>query len=162
MKHARACTRIAYQRSGMAEPNAVIDVCHIYPDPDIPDSYVALSLETSKVGVGANLEAAYLNLIVGLAHALRYQSEKQSKAAIGKKVTGERRDLARTASRMGVARQGVLLKVARAMFLGCPPDSIDEDPNKALTVNPQHISEETWPGWDISPIDAAAEEALLI
>jgi len=66
-------TLFSYLHKQDEEPRELLDACYIYRDDLNEGAWVALSLDHSKVGHGSSYKEAYVDLVVSIAHAIRYR-----------------------------------------------------------------------------------------
>lgn len=152
----RASTKIRYQKSSKSDE--LTDVCLIYPATADAASYIALSLSTSKVGVGTSPGNAYVSLVLSLTSALAYRMERQPHAIIGPKAPMKMWSRAKSAHRMDKHTQTHLLRVALARLTNTTADDTDLIRLRDVDVIQCRLPEDTV---EASAVGAVVEQEIM-
>ena len=125
----RMKTLFSYLHKKDEEPRELLDACYIYRDSLNEGAWVALSLDHSKVGHGSSYEEAYVDLVVSIAHAIRYRvkTKPDEKIDIGPKQPRIKFLESRYGHRLEEDTQLELLWRAIAEIEGVPLNREDQD-----------------------------------
>lgn len=143
MKRLRAETEIV-----IGGPNKKIkkltDVCVIYGDGSNIGHFIAHSLQTNRVGMGRTSSEAYLDLILGLAQAIRYINSTDHEAGLGEPAPEEVQEKYDGAHRLPKAMHKRLTDYASGLlrqFNGSPEELVQH--NHADGVQAIDLKDET-------------------